>query len=115
MEFEGKTIVMADTDFIGDYDDIAREFLKTVFDIELDECLITDESALSDFSTCCIPENYVEPEDLTRQERLEHLYKTGDAEMIKLIKEKYDIDVDPHDYLITVFEKIRKINTTVYN
>lgn len=115
MEFKGKTIVMADVDIITQYDDIAREFLKKVFDQELDECLISDESCLSDFSTCCIPDDYEPPAGLSRQERFNHLYKTGNAEMIKVIKEIYGIDVSTNDYLITVFEKIRKINQAFYN
>lgn len=106
MEFKGKKIVIADNYVIGEYDDIAREFLKIVFDQELDECLITDESTLSDFSVCCLPEDYESSPGLTRQARFDHLYKTGNAETVRVIKEKYDIDVETSEYLITVFEKI---------
>ena len=115
MEFEGKTIVIAESDIIGEYDEIAREFLDAVFDQDLDECLITDESCLSDFSGCCLPEDYEPPAGLTKQERFNHLYEIGDAEMIKIVKERYGIDVSPDDYLITVFEKIRKVNDAFLN
>lgn len=115
MEFNGKTIVMTDQDVIADYDDIAREFLPAVFGIELDECLITDESQLSDFSGCCAPEDYVRDPKLTREESLNHLYEICDINMLKIIKEKYGIDVDPCDYLITVFEKVRQTRNITLN
>jgi len=115
MEFNGKTIVMADQDVIGDYDDIAREFLPEVFGIELDECLITDESQLSDFSVGCAPEDYVRDTSLSRQESLKHLYDMCDAIAVKVIKKKYDIDVNAYDSLISVFEKIRQSRNITLN
>lgn len=115
MEFNGKTIVMADQDVIGDYDDIAREFLPAVFGIDLDECLITDESQLSDFSGCCAPEDYVRDPKLTREESLNHLYDMCDFNMVKVIKKKYSIDVKPRDSLISVFEKVRQTRNITLN
>lgn len=108
MEFKDKKIVMADTLYIGDYDDIAREFLDAMFGIDLDECLISDESALSDFSICCLPEGYETPKGLSRQEGFSNLYAAGRAETVRIVKEKYGLDVDATDYLITVFEQIKQ-------
>lgn len=110
-----KTIIMSPTDVIDEYDDIAREFLKSVFDIDFDECLISNESMLSDFSGCCLPEEYDFPAGLTRQERFNHLYGIGDAETVRVIKEKYNIDVNTTEYLITVFEKIKQSRNKTLN
>lgn len=115
MEFEGKTIVMADTLYIGDYDDIAREFLDEVFDLDIDECLISDESALTDFAGCCIPDEYVTPEGLSRNDSFSHFYDAGGKETVRVVKEKYGIDVDPTEYLITVFEKILQSRNKTVN
>jgi hypothetical protein len=98
---EGR-ITYAETLDIEDYEDIAREFLKNMFDIEYDECFISDESTLSDFASCCVP-NDVAIETFTLQE----YYSIGREHMVKKIEETYGLTVQPWDYLVTVFSRIR--------
>jgi hypothetical protein len=111
---EGK-IEFAEAFTIEEYDDIAEEFLKTVCDINFNECFISDDSALSDFAGCCIPEEYTPDRELPKEERFKKMYAVGRENMVKIIKEKYGIDVDPYDYLITVFEQIKQKNTPTLN
>lgn len=96
---EGR-ITYAETDEIENYDEIARELLQEIFDIDYDDCFISDESALSDFATCCCPDEV--------GTTLEEAYAAGKAEMKRRILARYGIDVDPHELLITVFEQIRR-------
>lgn len=106
---EGR-IVMATSDNVDDYEDIARGFLKEMFDIEYDECFISDESTLSDFAGCCFPED-VEANGMP----LEEFYKVARAAMVKKIEETYGLTVDPHDYLIEVFERLRQKKIALVN
>jgi glycogen synthase len=105
---DGKEIVMAETDDIEQYEDIAREVMKKIFDINYDECFISDESALSDFAGCCLPD-YWEPDyapDAPRQEKWNAMSSAGRHEAVRAIKAEYGVDVDQWDFLITVFAKI---------
>ena len=99
---EGK-ITYAETFEIESYEDIAREFLKTMFDVEYDECFISDESTLNDFATCCIPED-VETKGMSMAE----LNQVAKDIMLKKLNATYGIDAEPWDYLIVVFDRIRK-------
>ena len=101
---EGK-IVMCESNEIEDYEDIAREFLATIFNVDYDECFISDESSLSDFSTCCVPDDI----DDDKVSSMELLSKLGRDLMVRKINETYGLDVEPHDYLITVFERLRQV------
>jgi hypothetical protein len=99
---EGK-ITYAEVYEIENYEDIAREFLKTMFDINYDECFISDESSLSDFATCCIPDE-VDNSSMDWPT----LADIGRAAMVKKIDETYGLTVQPWDYLIEVFDRIRR-------
>ena len=115
MDIEGKIIVMANTYTIDEYDDIAREFLEEIFGIDFNSCFISDESSLWDFSGCCIPENHERDFSLPKEESLKACYDAGRDNMVRLIKEKYNINIDANDYLITVFEKIRQSRNITLN
>jgi hypothetical protein len=45
-----KTVVLAATDRIAHFGDLADDFMMEVFDLLPTECLVTDESTLSDFT-----------------------------------------------------------------
>jgi glycogen synthase len=82
--------------------------MKKIFDINYDECFISDESALSDFAGCCLPD-YWEPDyaaDAPRQEKWNAMASAGRHEAVRTIKAEYGVDVDQWDYLITVFSRI---------
>jgi len=87
---------------IEDYEEIAREFLAEIFDIDYDECFISDKSSLWDFAGCCVPADY--DRDLSYND----ICKLGEENMIKTINEQYGLDVKVNDYLITVFEQLRQ-------
>ena len=106
---EGK-IVYAPSDDIEDYEDIAREFLMGMFDVDYDECFISDESRLSDFAGCCFPED-VESKGMPWEE----FYKVARAAMVTKIEETYGLTVDPHDELVAVFERIRQKKIALVN
>ena len=106
---EGR-IVYAPSDDVEDYEDIARDFLQKIFKINYDECFISDESSLADFSGCGMPEEY-DTEDLTP----EQYYALGDVVMVRTINENYGIDVTRRDRLVDVFERIRKQQATFLN
>jgi hypothetical protein len=107
---EAGRVYMSDTDKIDIYEDIARDFLKKIFDINYDECFISDESALSDFAGCNIPEDFV-----IEKGNLKECYAAGREHTLQKINENYGLEVDPYDYLITVFEKIRLQRTKLLN
>jgi hypothetical protein len=52
-------LTFADSEVIDAMEPLAREFLDKVLDLDLDSCLITDESSLSDFAPRGLPEGLV--------------------------------------------------------
>lgn len=112
---EKGNIVFESSENIGVYDDIARDFLDKIFDINYDECFVSDRSALSDFASCCVPDDYEDDKSLSRQEAIKNLYEAGKFIMVKKIRAEYGIDVEPHDYLLDVFEQIWKRKTSHLN
>lgn len=95
-------IEMCESFTIDEYSDIAREFLDKIFDLDLDSTFISDESMLYDFAGCCYPETQ------SPLGKINDFYALATQNMIRIIKAEYNIDVVSHDYLITVFEQIRK-------
>lgn len=53
---EDKKVTFAAQDHIELYEETARRFFREVLDMDSTECLITDESYLSDFSSCGMPD-----------------------------------------------------------
>ena len=51
-----KKVVLADQDRIDAYEDTAREFFRSVLDMDYGECVVTDERRLSDFSSYGLPD-----------------------------------------------------------
>jgi len=96
-------ITFAPTDKIDDYDEIAAEFLLKIFNLKLSECMISDESSLSDFATCAIPDE-LELDDKSYQE----LQQIGKTFMLEKIHDCYGFDPASSSYLIDVFDLIRR-------
>jgi hypothetical protein len=47
---KGKKIVVAPQDYVTLFEEISEEFMRTIFNLEPGDCLITDESSLHDFT-----------------------------------------------------------------
>lgn len=99
-------IVIADQDRIGFYDETAREFFRTILDLLFDECLVTDESMLSDFSSCGLPDEIL---DINASKSLNEIYDAWDAWILPVIREKYKIDIEKTSiYLVDLFIAIEQ-------
>ncbi len=101
---EKGNIVFGSSDNIDDYEYIARDFLKKIFDLNYDECFISDESALSDFAPCCLQDDDDAKYGVMTMQQLQDEAKIV---MVNKIEAEYRIAVDPYDYLVEVFDKIR--------
>jgi len=97
-----RKIEIAETSILNELEDLAQEFMMNIFDLNLDECLITDESTLSDFSSCNISDMY--GNNISYQD----LIKLGDDFTIHLIDIMYDIDVKITDKIIDILNKIKE-------
>jgi phage/plasmid-associated DNA primase len=80
-------LVLAPQDHIELYEDTAREFFRDVLDLNYDECLVTDETHLSDFSSCGLPDDVPETEG-----GLKGLYAAWDKWVLAELKQRYDLD-----------------------
>lgn len=106
---EAGRIVYGSTDNIDDYDDIATEVLDVIFGLDASETFISDESSLSDFAGCCIPDG------VSDELSLKECYALGRIEMVKMFIANFGITVDPYDLLTTVFEEIRQSRIKMRN
>ena len=93
---------LAEQERMDAYKAMAREFFRDVLDLNFDECLVTDESRLSDFFSCGLPDNLA---DTTHS--LFDLYAAWDAWIVPFVSERFQIvEVSPADLLVELFEKI---------
>ena len=94
---------VADDDIIEEYHEIACDFFETILNMDYEECLVTDESSLSDFSSCGLPDNDKE------YNSLEELYNDWKVFILSKINNTYNIELDnPHILLIHLFEIIKQ-------
>lgn len=97
------------TDEIDKYDDTVEALLRDVFGIT--QYIVSDMSALSDFATCCLPDNF--QSDGMPYAKLE---EAADDFMVAKIYELYKIKVDPCDSLVSVCQKIKSgFTSTLYH
>lgn len=95
-------IIVADRWQIEDYETVAEEFFRAVLDLDYAECLVTDESNLSDFSSCGMPETAA-AEALT----LDELYAAWDVWVIPVIYRQYGLSIDDTNILLVeLFDQI---------
>lgn len=98
-----KKITFAEQDKINDYNEEAEDFFEKILDMKYEDCLVTDESSLSDFSSCGLPENMGK-----EATSLKELYSVWRGWVKEKIKDVYGISVEETNInLITLFEKIR--------
>lgn len=97
-----KKVVLAPQNRIEAYDDIAREFFRAVLDMQYGDCLVTDESRLSDFASCGLPEEIADAAG-----DLKDLYARWDRWVVPVIGRRYGlVDVSPAVLLFELFERI---------
>ena len=101
---KAKKVTLADQDRIDLYEATATEFFRSVLDMDYSECLVTDESRLSDFSSCGMPDELA---DATTG--LKELYAAWRVWVVPVIKGGYELDdVVPSILLVDLFERIEQ-------
>ena len=99
-----KKVTLADQDRIDLYEDTATEFFRSVLDMDYSECLVTDESRLSDFSSCGMPDELA---DATTG--LKELYAAWRVWVVPVIRDRYGLDdLVPSILLVDLFERIEQ-------
>ena len=83
--FDGKAITFASTEGVEAYDEIAAEFIRTIFDFEPSEYAISDESDILDF----MPFDEIDTSDVWR--RIESNYgitkvDVGSGRLVRIFK-----------------------------
>jgi len=82
-----ETIELAPQGTIEQYETTAREFLQAILGQDLSECLITDESTLSDFAGCALPDTLA-----SQAQTLKEVYQAWDTWVVPLICARYRIE-----------------------
>jgi len=82
-----KKITVAPQDHVDLYEHTARRFFREVLDYSFDDCLITDESWLSDFSSCGMPDELA---DATSS--LKELYAAWDVWVLNELRTCYGLE-----------------------
>ena len=89
----------------------AQEFFRDVLDLDYDECLVTDESRLSDFSSCGLPEPVAD-----RTTSLSELYAAWDAWVVPSVCSRYGlVEVSPTVLLVDLFQQIEQQRTSRFH
>ena len=73
-------VVIAPRERIDDFERTAIEFFRAVLGMDYGECIVTDESRLSDFASCGLPEDIA---DATQS--FKALYSAWDAWVVPVI------------------------------
>ena len=89
---------------IDDFEQTACEFFRAVLGMDYRECIVTDESRLSDFSSCGMPE-----EIAGATQSLKELYSAWDAWVVPVNCCRYGlVNVPPTILLVDLFEQIER-------
>lgn len=99
-----KDIKLAPQDHVELYDDTARLFFREVLDMDFGECLVTDESRLSDFSSCGMPDELA---DTTTS--LKELHAAWDVWALAELRSRYGLEYPSTSLpLVTLFRDIEQ-------
>ena len=99
-----KTVVIAPQERIEDFERTAVEFFRAVLGMDYRECIVTDESRLSDFASCGLPEDIA---DATQS--LKALYTAWDAWVVPVICSRYGLTkVSTTILLVDLFTQIER-------
>ena len=81
-----KKVVIAAQERIDDFERTAVEFFRAVLGMDYSECIVTDESRLSDFASCGLPEVVADA-----AQSLKALYSAWDAWVVPVICSRYGL------------------------
>lgn len=99
-----KRNVLAAQDRIDAFEHTAREFLRAVLALDYGECIVTDESRLSDFASCGLPEDIADS-----AQGLKELYAAWDDWVVPVICGRYRLEqISPTILLVELFELIER-------
>ena len=99
-----KKVVIAAQERVDDFEPTAVEFFRAVLGIDYGQCIVTDESRLSDFASCGLPEDIA---DATQS--LKALYSAWDAWVVPVICSRYGLaDISPTILLVDLFDAIER-------
>ena len=82
-----KKITVAPQDQVELYEETARRFFREVLDYRFDDCLITDESWLRDFSSCGLPDELADTAP-----NLKALYAVWDVWVLNELRTRYGLE-----------------------
>jgi hypothetical protein len=96
-----RKITFASQDGIDQFESVLREFLPAVLGQSYDDCLLTDESNLSDFAPCGL--NGLADDSLS----LKEVYAQWDAWIVPVICRRYHVEpFSPHIRLLELCRRI---------
>ena len=97
-----KKFKLAPQERIEGYESTAREFFRTVLDLDYRECVVTDQSRLVDFASCGLPEGLADGSG-----SLAASYEAWDAWVVQTLCSRYGVGiVSPSLVLVDLFEQI---------
>ena len=97
-------VVIAPRERIDDFERTAIEFFRAVLGMDYGECIVTDESRLSDFASCGLPEDIA---DATQS--FKALYSAWDAWVVPVICSRYGLtEISTTILLVDLFEHIER-------
>ncbi len=99
-----RKVVIAPQERIDDFERTAVEFFRAVLGMDYGECIVTDESRLSDFASCGLPEDIA-----GATQSLTALYSAWDAWVVSVICSRYRLaDISTTILLVDLFEQIER-------
>lgn len=81
-----KTVTFASQDHVDLYEETSRRFFREMLDMDAGECFITDESYLSDFSSCGMPDEVAD-----KTATLAELYSAWDVWVLSELRSRYGL------------------------
>ena len=81
-----KRVATAAQERIDDFECTAVEFFRAVLGMNYSECIVTDESRISDFASCGLPEDIADG-----TQSLKALYTAWDAWVVPVICSRYGL------------------------
>ena len=97
-------IVMAESTQIEAFDPIATEFFDTILGMDYAECFVSDESALSHFASCGMPDAMSEG-----AKTLHELYDRWDQWVLQEIESRYGVTLEHTGInLVDLFNRIQQ-------
>ena len=96
-----KNIELASKARIEMYESTASEFFRTVLALSYRECIVTDESRLTDFASCGLPDTLA-----NTALSLTELWHAWEAWIEPIISWRYGVEVTSSVLLVDLFDQI---------